>query len=207
MSQTGTEVRSMEQLRAEYGQLMPVVQRQARLAFRFVRCAQTREDAIAEVIALGWKLMLHYTKRNIDPARFPRMFAKRLIGSFNSGRRAHKQETRSDALSTQARRYHGFKLLSWHDHVGKREPAFAEEVAFSLDFDEWLASLKPRHRMMVQRLLEGSKASEVAAELGFNCQYFSHLRAALHLHWQAFASGKPFRCVHEAFLFLRSNQL
>jgi DNA-directed RNA polymerase specialized sigma24 family protein len=212
LSDTLILTRAVEQLRAEFEKLLPKVETVARHAFRAIRCPHSRDDAVAEVLGLAWRQFLHYARRNIDPSRFPLVFARRLVASVNDGRRTARQDRRNDILSPRAYLCHGLKVIplgNWSDTTlepwrealtDDAETPVPDQVAFRLDFHGWLKTLKPRHREIVGKLLSGERSRDIAREMGLSRQYFCRLRAALHLHWLAFQAGSPFRSVRDALL-------
>ncbi len=194
---------SLPGLHAAFAPLLIQVERYARFAFRAIRCPQSRDDAIQETRGLAWRQFLHYASEGIDPSRFPRLFARRLVGSVNDGRRTACQDRRNDVLSPRAHLFHGLNLIAlgdWPDETldpwrealtdNARTPV-PEQVAFRLDLPCWLQTLRPRHRRMVLDLLAGRSAKQVAQEHGVTLSYFCRLRKAWQVHWEAFRHGLP----------------
>jgi DNA-directed RNA polymerase specialized sigma24 family protein len=197
-------------LHARFSALLPRVERHARFAFRAIRCPASRDDAVQEALGLAWREFLRLDRRGIDPARFPRLFARRLVGSVNGGRRTARQDRRNDLLSPRCHLRRGVTLVAlgaWPDEAfgpwresltDDLKTPVPEQVAFRLDFPAWVRTLKPRCRRMVLDLAAGVRASRVARKYGITLQYLCRLRRALSRHWQAFRDDRPLASLRAA---------
>src|SRR5207253_7130207 len=79
--------------------IMPKVLAHARFAFRFVRCEHTREDKIAESIALVFKWTLSLAERGKDVRDFPSAIASYATRAVKSGRKLCSARRSKDPLS------------------------------------------------------------------------------------------------------------
>src|SRR5262249_38071935 len=143
-------------LHAGFLQLLPRVERHARVAFRGVRCPHRRADAVAEVVALAWKWYVRLVCRGQDPAAFAAALATFAARAVRSGRRLCGRESVKEALSALAQARHGFVVASLPGastligsvfdealQENTRSPV-DEQAAFRLDFPAWLRSLGRR---------------------------------------------------------------
>src|SRR5262245_35712536 len=86
MRHAGRRTPSPAALHAGFLQLLPRVERHARVAFRHVRCPHRRADAVAEVVALAWKWYVRLVRRGQDPASFVTALAAFAARAVRSGR-------------------------------------------------------------------------------------------------------------------------
>jgi hypothetical protein len=80
-----------------------------------------------------------------------------------------------------------------HDN---NQSAVPDQVAFRCDFPEWHGTLAGRDRVLVNELLQGEPAKDVAAHLGVSPGRVSQKRRALRDDWRRFtgdAVGHPQR--------------
>ena len=66
-----------------------------------------------------------------------------------------------------------------------------EQVAFRVDFPNWLASLSERDRRVVEQLILGERTRDVARRFGISPGRVSQLRREFHLAWLAFCDELP----------------
>ena len=151
---------------------LPRIAAHARVAFRFVRCADRREECVAEASALAWHWYRRLRERGRDPDAFVSALATFAARQVRCGRRLCGQEAGKDALSPLAQARHGFAAQATRDdacpaldvlHDNARTPP-PVQAAFRLDFPRWLASLGERHRRLAEALMAGEPATDVAAQ-------------------------------------------
>ena len=80
--------------------------------FRHIKCRQSREEAIAEMVALAWKWFVRLTNRGKDVSRFPCHLLPVRGFAVKSGRRLCGQEKPKDVLSPVAQKLKGFRVES-----------------------------------------------------------------------------------------------
>ena len=97
-------------VRAAFLLVAPRIERHGRVAFRGLRDAHAREDAVAETVALSWKWFVRLAGRGKDPSRFPCAIASFAARAVRSGRRVCGREKGKDVLSPPAQRRHGFSV-------------------------------------------------------------------------------------------------
>ena len=57
-------------------QILPKIEMHGRIFFRHVKCRQTRDEAIAEMVALAWKWFVRLANRGKDVGEFPVTFCR-----------------------------------------------------------------------------------------------------------------------------------
>jgi hypothetical protein len=99
-------------LQAAFVMLLPAIQQRARVFFHHVSCAQTREDHVAEVVAIAWRWYTRLAQKGKDASRFVATLAWLAARAVRSGRRLTGQESSRDVLSSRAQRRHQFTVSS-----------------------------------------------------------------------------------------------
>ncbi len=187
-----------------------------KFAFRRRLRPQEYEEALAEARAAAWSAWHGLVERGKDPVevgvngiaanaiRWVR--ARRKVGNTNCGRGA------MDVYHPRAQAACGFTLVSldsdqvdagdstagswreWLSEDNKTTPA--DEAAFRLDFEGWLAVLPERKRRVAELLAEGHEGVVVARAVGVAPSRVTQLRSELAASWRAFqgqAEGGPRR--------------
>src|SRR5688572_22872606 len=93
-------------IRQTFEQVLPRIERHARVHFRTVRCPHRREDLVAEALALSWKWWVRLKRRGKTPEDFVSALATFAARAAWSGRRLCGQERAQDVLSARAQRLH-----------------------------------------------------------------------------------------------------
>src|SRR5262245_3323348 len=101
---------SIEVLHVRFLALVPRIETHAGICFRGIRCPVTREDRVAECVALGWKWFVRLSEQGKDVFAFPMAFASLLARAVRCGRRLCGQERAGDVLSIVAQARHGFRV-------------------------------------------------------------------------------------------------
>ena len=142
------------------------------------KCAQTKADQIAEVIALAWKWFLRLTERGKDVRLFVSALADFAVRAVKSGRRVAGMEKPKDVLSKRAQHRHGFKVEALpvstrspcenrYSTVGgqKLQDTFEErlrdntqtpvpdQAAFRIDWPAWMNSRTDRDRRILSAMM------------------------------------------------------
>ena len=92
--------------------ILPKIQLHGRIFFRHIKCRQSRDEAIAEMVALAWKWFVRLTNRGKDVSKFPVTFCRFAAFAVKSGRRLCGQEKPKDVLSPVAQKLKGFRVES-----------------------------------------------------------------------------------------------
>jgi hypothetical protein len=166
-----TDETSTESWQGGFMKMLPGIKRQARAAFISMD-AEAREDAVSEVVA---NTMCAY-KRLHERGELERAFISALtryaIAQFHDGRRVGSPQCAGDVYSAHAKRKGNHKRI----HLGtpgkrvgewleclqdNRITPVPDQVAFRIDFPEWLNSQAPRDKQIAERLSLGFSAANV----------------------------------------------
>lgn len=154
--------------------VLPRVLSHGRVCFGGIKCPHRREDAIQDMIGLAWRWHLRLAEKGRDATAFPTAIATYAARAVKSGSRLTGQERANDVLSPVAQRRHQFYVGKLPDFETLTEHPVCEAlydntksppdetVCFKLDFLAWLASLSERDRHIVEDLLMGERARDVA---------------------------------------------
>ena len=199
---------ALELLRNQFLALLPRLELHARITFRGVRCPDRRADAVAETVALAWKWHVRLAERGKDVTRFPAAFAALAARAVRCGRRLCGQELAKEVLSPVAQRTHGFRVE--HLPASTRSPheqlhatpqgqalldAFEErlrdntltpvpdQVAFRIDFPNWLRTLTGRERRLVRAMAHNERTKDLSRQFELSPGRISQLRREFRDGW------------------------
>jgi hypothetical protein len=206
--------RPVESLKSRFLAIVPRIEAHARIHFRDIWCRQTRQDYVAETLALAWRWFTRLAQRGQDAARFAGVLARYAARAVRSGRRLAGSDRANDLLSPRARRRHNFRLERlrqtprmsierlYHPR-GQRELEALEEAlhdntrtppdeaaAFRLDFPQYLARLSDRDRGLALFLAEGHSAKLAARAYGLSPGRVTQIRQELCRRWHEL-HGEP----------------
>ena len=192
-------------------QILPKIEMHGRIFFRHVKCRQTRDEAIAEMVALAWKWFVRLTNRGKDVAKFPVTFCRYAGFAVKSGRRLCGQEKPKDVISPVAQMLKGFRVESLpvssrtsHESLfeavhGQREHDIFEErlqdntmtpvpdqVAFRLDFPQWLKTWTERDRRIIRDMMKGERTCDLSQKYGCSSGRISQKRQQFKEEWDRF---------------------
>lgn len=200
-SRTQARSRPVSRVQAEFARALPRIRRHAVIVFRSVRCIDTRDDCVAEVLAMCWAWWLRLRQRNRDPQQFVSVLAGFAAKAVKSGRRLCGQERAKEALSPHTRRRHGFSARSLPTTFGSSQRRADEldeclrdntqtpvpdQAAFRLDFRRWLARHRGRARRLVEAMLLGETTQALARRFALSPARISQLRREFLDGWNAF---------------------
>jgi hypothetical protein len=178
----------------------------ARFAFRRVICPQTRDDRVAETVALAWKHFVTLSARGKRPEQLVTTLALRCTQAVRAGRKLVGNEGGRDVLSPVAHVRHGFAVGRLPGTEANREqPSLPAELSEALadntrsevpvqaasrvDFPRWRASLRTRDRAVLDALASGGGTEEAARRFGISPGRVSQLRGEFREGWTAFEAG------------------
>jgi DNA-directed RNA polymerase specialized sigma24 family protein len=187
-------------LHAAFLAALPRIRAHARYAFRHVACPDTRDDRVAETVAIAWRQFARLHRRGKDPSRFVTTLALRCSQAVRAGRRLVRSDGARDALSPVARARHRFAVERLpHPRCGVPHLAEAladdtrtpvpEQAAFRLDYPRWRAGFRPRTRAVLDALAGGGRTGEVARRFGLSQGRVSQLRRQFADNWRQFHGG------------------
>jgi len=181
---------------AGYLAMLPRIKRYAEHAFRHWS-AEAREDAVQETLANAMIAYRRLAERGKLEIAYPTVLARFAVAQICDGRRVGNQLNGGDVMSAYARRKHGFVLESL-DQFDKMEGEWLEavveddrtpipdQVAFRVDFPQWLAILNRRDRQIAEALAAGHSTSDVATRFGLSAGRISQKRRQYFRSWQGF---------------------
>jgi hypothetical protein len=207
---------SLSRLHTAFLSILPRIELHARIYFRGLRCPQRKADAIAETVAISWRWFVRLVERGKDPLAFPVVLAGYAARAVKCGRRVCGQLKGKDALSPLAQQRHGFTVeplphstASRHEerysnvHGQKQQDALEErlrdnmqtpvpeQVAFRIDFPDWLTTLSPRERRLVGEMANSERTLDLSQRFGLSPARISQLRRELHNDWRRFLGDDP----------------
>ena len=190
-------------LHASFLAILPRIERHARIAFRHLGCPQSRDDAVAEAVALAWRSYLRLVERGKDPAQFVSRFAGYAARAVRRGRRVCGQEAGQEVLSPRAQARHSFAVLplpglgtlagspleeALLDNAVTPPP---EAAAFRIEFPAWLATWPDRDRRLIEALGLGERTLALAQQFGLTPGWISQKRRQYHDDWERFCGDLP----------------
>lgn len=193
----------------EFLQLVPIVERHARITFRHLTPVD-REEATAEAIAAALVAYRGLRARGLDPLReFPSQLATSAVLHVKDGRHVGGRASSTDVLSPKAQARHGFQVEAlpaatrqpheelYGNVLGQRRiDAFeerlqdnrrtppAEQAAFRIDFREFMGSLCRRDHRLAEFLALGHSGKDAAARFRLTPGRVSQLRHGWHREWR-----------------------
>ena len=206
-----SEKRSLDQLHADFLQILPRIETHAQIRFRYLRCPGKRADAIAETIAVAWKWFLRLVEQGKDVNDFVSTLADYAVRHVRSGRKLCGQERSKDVFSPRCQRINGFKIESLpgstrcHHEAFYSDPhgqdqmdAFEErlrdntqspvpdQAAFRIDYPAWLTQLGDRKRRIAEDMALDLATQELAAKHKVSPGRISQLRREYQSDWLRF---------------------
>ena len=182
--------------------LLPTIESYAHAAFGHLG-HDARAEAVAEATAHAMVAVIGLVERGKDPRLFPGQLAHFAVLRVKAGRLVAGQSAH-DVLSPMAQQLGDFEVHSlddescdpdcgWKACVALDSKNFtpADAVAFRLDFDSWLNSLRSRDREVGERLAVGDRPGLVASKLGLAPATVSRLRWKLQRSWERLQSMVP----------------
>ena len=203
---------SLSQLQAAFLALLPRIVTHAGVVFRGERCRASRDDRIAETVAVAWGWFVRLAARGKDPRAFPSVLAGYAARAVQSGRRACGQLSAKDAGNECTQWRQGFRVerlptltrqafARVHGSAGQRAmDAFEErlqhntqtpvdqQVAFRCDFPAWLQTQSERDRRLIQAMAANERTTTLAGKFGLSPARVSQLRRHFHTDWEQFTS-------------------
>jgi hypothetical protein len=179
--------------------LLPAVRNQARFASRGMRW-EARQEFIAEVVANVTAAVARLAERGRIEVAKATPLAQYAIRQARQGRLTGGKLNRRDVSSRYCRHMNGIcveRLDRFDPVAGEWREAIvedhhtpvADQVAFRLDFPEWLARLSGRDRQIAEFLAVGNAPWEAAVKFGLCRARISQKRAHFACSWQRFHTG------------------
>ena len=185
-------------LHAGFLAILPRIRRHGRVAFRHLKCPGKKEDAIAEMVALCWKWFVRLAERGKDVRHSPPPWPPTPPAPFDAAAALCGQEKAKDVLSPLAQRRRGFAVQSLPDFStlagNPLEEALAdntvtpvdEQVAFRLDFPQWLSTHADRNRRIALDLMCGERTLDVSNKYDLSQGRIAQMRGQLRRSWERY---------------------
>jgi len=183
--------------------ILPRIVCHARIYFRHMPCNDSRENAIAEVVALTWKWFIGLVEKGRHPEEFVSVLAAYAARAVKCGRRLCGQERANDILSPLAQNRRGFTVTPLPEfstidgnaldealHDNSQTPIL-DQVAFRVDFPAWLLTRNDRDRAIIGELMLGDRTLEVSQKYKLSQPRISQLRHEYLEDWNAFCEPGP----------------
>jgi len=172
-----------------------------RLSFAFSGFTPaTREEAIAESLALALDAFIKLFEQGRADIAYPSVLAMYAARQFRTGRRVTGPLRIGDVMSPRAQKLRGIvvKPLIRRDRSGTwreilvedRRSTPAETAIARIDFGDWLSRLTDRNRRVATTLAAGETGRDTARLFGITAGRVAQIRSKLRRNWQAF-QGEP----------------
>jgi len=181
-----------------YVAIMPRIVLHAKIYFRHMVCNDSRENAIAEVVALTWMWFARLVQKGKQPELFASVLAAYATRAVRSGRRLCGQEKSRDVLSPLAQACRSFTVSPLPEGssldgntfdealIDNTQTAVPDQVAFRVDFPAWLSTRTDRDRAIIGELMAGERTLEVSQKFQVSQPRISQLRRDYLEDWDAF---------------------
>ena len=181
--------------------MLPLIENYAQRAFRDLD-PEARDDAVQEVIANATVAFVRLVELGKVDLAYPSVLARFGVAQVCDGRRVGNRLRISDVLSVYAQRKKGFRVHSldrfdnesgeWLETVVEdmRTPV-PDQVAFRIDFPDWLSRQTKRNRHIAEALAVGQSTGDVARQFGVSPSRISQLRQEFYQSWREFHGDPP----------------
>jgi hypothetical protein len=181
--------------------ILPRLKLHGKVYFRDLKDPERREEAICEMLALAWSWFVRLAERGKDATQFASVLATYAARAVRAGRRLCGQEKTKDVLSPLAQQRRGFSVSTLSDGSSlagnvldealqdNTITPIVEQVQFRLDFPRWRGSRCERDRRLIDDLMVGGRAYEMARKYGLSRSRVSELRRQFFEDWSNFCDG------------------
>jgi hypothetical protein len=189
---------SLDHLQRTFLAIVPRIEAHGRIYFRHESCPGTRDDRVAEMVAISWVWFVRLSRRGKDPTAFVSALATFAARAVRSGRRVCGMEKPKDVLSPRAQKERSFCVARLPDYSTLGTSPLTEalidntrtppdvQAAFRCDFPAWLSTLDERRRRIAEDLMLGERTLDVSNKHGISPARISQLRRELHGNWSSF---------------------
>ena len=171
---------------------------------RGVRCLFTRDDRIADTVALAWKCFVRLAEKGKDVESFKTTFASTVTRSVSCGRRVTRIEKAKDVMSGRTQKRNGFTVSSFGQQrpnyraaglrdIGIDEPLkdntitpVPDQAAFRIDFRAWLRTLSSRERKIVRAMLRDERTLDLSRQFDVSPGRISQMRREFAKSWSRY---------------------
>src|SRR5450755_1635642 len=93
------DAEALAKAQADYAAALGRIRAHAEIQFRGIKDPGRHDDAIANVVGIGWKHWLSALRHGKDPNQFVSVIADKAVRQVRAGRRVDRQERKKDVLS------------------------------------------------------------------------------------------------------------
>lgn len=184
------QVAPVATIQEEFVRLLPAFEKT--IDWILLACPRAeRVEARQDATALCWKRYRRLAEVGKNPATYPTIIALWAAKHVLAGRRLFGAVSSKDALSPVARARRSFSVQSLDSSLRAALATdarmdVADQVAFRIDFPNWLARMPNRDRRLAADLAAGRSASEVARKFGVCAARVSQKRREFARSWDEF---------------------
>lgn len=188
--------RSLPAWHAGFEAMMPLIERHAKVAFRYLD-AEAREEAIQETVCNACRAYARLAELDKVDVAYPSVLARFGVAQTKAGRRTGGRLNCHDVLSEYCQRKKRL-LVERLDQFDVDEKGWAEiliedqhsgpaEIAATrIDFSTWLGGLPRRLRKIAAVLATNETTGAAAQRFGVSPGRISQIRRRLHQEWLRF---------------------
>ena len=185
---------------AAFLEMLPAIQRQAKIAFRHLD-PENREEAVQEVVVYATTAFKGLWDKGKPELAYPSVLALYGIKRVKIGRMTATPMNCKDVSSTYCQLHKGLTVerLDKYDAeegcwievlVEDRNAGPAETAAARIDFAAWLRLLSRRYRKIATALAQGEKTKAVARMFRVSQGRISQMRREFKESWEEFHGEK-----------------
>jgi hypothetical protein len=174
--------------------LLPQIRRHARYCFCHLD-PDAREESVQSAVAYAWFGFARLVQLGRSELAYAAPLAKFGVARVRQGRILGTRANVQDISSTWSQRRNRVQIRQLHEPSGEWQEALlqdrrsspAELAAMRIDFCDWLASLRPRHRRIAQFLARGEETWMAARRFRVSPARISQIRRELEASWLTFS--------------------
>jgi len=182
-------------------EMLPAIRKYAENAF-YSLTPEARDDAVQEVIANATVAYVRLVELGKVDLAYASVLARFGVAQVYDGRRVGNRLRIGDVLSPYARRRKGF-VVEYLNRFDRRQNEWFEvlvedsctpvpdQVAFRIDFPDWLSRQTERNRRIAESLSVGHSTGDVARRFGVSPGRISQLRQDFCRSWRDFHGDPP----------------
>jgi hypothetical protein len=175
--------------------LLPAIRRHAQFRLRRLD-SESRDDAIASVIAHAWAFFVTLARSGREQLAYPEPLARYGIARTLEGRQVGNQLNVHDATSRWCQRRKGVRIEpllhqepngEWQEILVEDQRALPSDLAaMRIDFPAWLKTLSRQQRRVAQCLARGESTRVVAQMFQLSPGRISQMRGEFRQAWMRF---------------------
>lgn len=185
---------------AAFLEMLPAIQRQAKIAFRHLD-PEAREEAVQAIAAYAATAFKALWDQNKAELAYPSVLALYGIRRVKIGRKVGSRLNVRDVSSEycQLKKHLTVERLDRYDKcegtwreavVEDHQTPVVDQVWFRIDFPAWLSQFPDRDRQIAEALAAGSRTGEVAEQFEVSAGRVSQLRKEFAESWEEFHGEK-----------------